>query len=156
VRQPAPRARAGTSRIGWGVSLLAATPGGTVVDVAVAVLTVDDQPVFRRAIASLIDAAPEFEQVGEAASGAEALALAADLRPDLVLLDVRMPGMDGLETARRLAGADPRPAVVLISIDEVPDAEAALASSGAAAYVRKQDLSTRKLHELWAAIGRQA
>lgn len=122
---------------------------------AVGVLTVDDQQVFRRAMASLIAAAPEFEQVGEASSGAEALALAADLRPDLVLVDVRMPGMDGIETARRLADANPRPAVVLISIDEVPDAEAAIASSGAAAYVRKQELSTRKLHELWAAIGRR-
>jgi len=123
--------------------------------VAVGVLTVDDQQVFRRAMASLIAATPQFEQVGEASSGAEALALAADLRPDLVLLDVRMPHMDGIETARRLAGTDPRPAVVLISIDEVPDAEAALASTGAAAYVRKQDLSTHKLHELWAAIERQ-
>jgi DNA-binding NarL/FixJ family response regulator len=119
---------------------------------AVGVLTVDDQQIFRRAMASLIEAAPEFEQVGEAASGAEALALAADLRPDLVLLDVRMPGMDGIETARRLRGTDPRPAVVLISIDDVPDVQSALATSGAVACVRKQDLSTRKLHELWAAL----
>jgi DNA-binding NarL/FixJ family response regulator len=123
--------------------------------VAVGVLTVDDQQSFRRALASLIEAAPEFRQVGEAASGVEALELAADLRPDLVLLDVRMPDMDGIETARRLAGVDPRPVVVLISIDAVPDAEATLASTGAAAYVRKQDLSTRKLHELWATIERQ-
>lgn len=122
---------------------------------AVGVLTVDDQRIFQRAIASLIDAAPEFERIGEASSGAEALELAAALRPDLVLLDVRMPGMDGIETARRLAAADPRPVVVLISIDELPDAEAALASTGAAACVRKQDLSTRKLHELWAANARQ-
>ena len=67
-----------------------------------------------------------------------------------------MPGMDGIETARRLAGAEPRPVVVLISIDAVPDAEAALASTGAAACVRKQDLSTRKLHELWATRWRRA
>jgi DNA-binding NarL/FixJ family response regulator len=123
--------------------------------VAVGVLTVDDQQIFRRVLASLIEAAPEFEQVGEASSGAEALALVADLRPDLVLLDVRMPGMDGIETARRLAGADPRPVVVLISIDELPDAEIALAAASAAVCVRKQDLSTRKLHELWTALARQ-
>lgn len=122
---------------------------------AVGVLTVDDQQVFRRTLASLIEAAPEFEQVGEASSGAEALELVADLRPDLVLLDVRMPGMDGIETARRLAGANPRPVVVLISIDEVPDSETALADAGAVACVRKQDLSTRKLHELWATLARQ-
>jgi DNA-binding NarL/FixJ family response regulator len=123
--------------------------------VAVGVLTVDDQEIFRRVLASLIEAAPEFEQVGEASSGAEALELVADLRPDLVLLDVRMPGMDGIETARRLAGVDPRPVVVLISIDELPDAETALSATSAVACVRKQDLSTRKLHELWAALARQ-
>ena len=91
---------------------------------AVGVLTVDDQRVFRRAMAKLIEAAPEFTQVGEAASGAEALELAADLRPDLVLVDVRMPDMDGIETARRLAGVDPRPVVVLVSIDAARDAQA--------------------------------
>jgi CheY-like chemotaxis protein len=123
--------------------------------VAVGVLTVDDQQIVRRTLASLIEAAPGFEQVGEASSGAEALELVADLRPDLVLLDVRMPEMDGIETARRLAGGDWRPVVILISIDEMPDAETALATTSAVACVRKQDLSTRKLHELWAALARQ-
>lgn len=122
---------------------------------AVGVLTVDDQQIFRRTLASLIEAAPGFDQVGEASSGTEALELVAELRPDLVLLDVRMPGMDGIETARRLAGADSRPVVILISIDEMPDAETALAATSAVACVRKQDLSTRKLHELWAALARQ-
>jgi two-component system, NarL family, invasion response regulator UvrY len=116
----------------------------------ITVLAVDDQPVFRRALASLIDAAPEFEQVGEAASGAEALELAARLHPALVLLDVRMPEMDGIETARRLADADPRVAIVLISIDEVPELTAA--TPRRAVFVRKQSLSTRKLHEIWAAF----
>jgi DNA-binding NarL/FixJ family response regulator len=118
----------------------------------VTVLTVDDQPVFRRAIASLIAAAPAFEHVGEAASGREALALAARLRPDLVLLDVRMPQMDGIETARRLADAAPDTAVVLLSIDDLPELAAQPATAGAAACVRKRDLSVRKLDELWAAI----
>ena len=117
----------------------------------ITVLAVDDQPVFRRTLASLIDAAPEFEQVGEAASGAEALELAARLRPALVLLDVRMPEMDGIETARRLAAADPHVAIVLISIDEVPELTAAGAPPHAA-FVRKQALSTRRLHEVWAAL----
>jgi DNA-binding NarL/FixJ family response regulator len=117
----------------------------------VTVLTVDDQPVFRRAMASLVEATPGFVHVGEAASGREALALAAVLHPDLVLLDVRMPEMDGIETARRLAAAERRPAIVLISLDEVPELEAA-PRAGAAVYLRKQELSTRRLRELWAAI----
>jgi two-component system, NarL family, invasion response regulator UvrY len=122
----------------------------------VTVLAVDDQPVFRRVAHSLIEATPGFEQVGEAASGAEALELVAHLRPDLVLVDVRMPEMDGIETARRLGETDPRPVVVLISLEEVPDLPASVAAAGAAAYIRKQDLSARTLSALWKAHGHPA
>jgi DNA-binding NarL/FixJ family response regulator len=118
------------------------------------VLTVDDQAVFRRAVGDLIAATPGFKQVGQAASGAEALELAHALRPDLVLLDVRMEEMDGLETARRLTSSEPRSVVVLISLNELPEAASALAG-GVAAHVRKQDLSTRTLRELWSAHGRR-
>jgi DNA-binding NarL/FixJ family response regulator len=121
----------------------------------ITVLAVDDQEVFRRTARSLIAATPGFEQVGEAASGPEALELAADLHPDLVLVDVRMPGMDGIETARRLAGADPGAMVVLISLEEVPELPSSVASVGAAAYLRKQDLSTRTLRQLWRACRRR-
>lgn len=124
------------------------SPAGTVT-----VLTVDDQAVFRRAAAALISATPGFEEVGQAATGAEALELAGALKPDLVLLDVRMDGMDGLETARRLVASDCGAVVVLISLNDVPEAASALAG-GVAAHVRKQDLSTRTLRELWAAHGR--
>jgi DNA-binding NarL/FixJ family response regulator len=115
----------------------------------VTVLTVDDQRIFLRTARSLIEATPGFEQVGEAASGEEALELAAHLRPDLVLVDVRMPGMDGVETARRLTEADPATTVVLISLEEVPQLSTAVDRAGAAGYIRKQDLSTRSLAELW-------
>jgi DNA-binding NarL/FixJ family response regulator len=115
----------------------------------VTVLAVDDQVVFRRAARNLIAATPGFEQVGEASSGREALKLAAELRPDLVLLDVRMPGMDGIETARRLADSDSEAVVVLISIEEVSDLPASVASARAAAVMRKRDLSTRSLRGLW-------
>jgi DNA-binding NarL/FixJ family response regulator len=115
----------------------------------VRVLVVDDQPIFLRTASSLIDATPGFEQVGEAASGRQAIELAADSRPDLVLVDVRMPGMDGVETARRLGTAHPQAMVVLISLEEVPELASAVESAGAAAYMRKQDLSTRSLRELW-------
>jgi DNA-binding NarL/FixJ family response regulator len=119
-------------------------------DQPVTVLAVDDQEVFRRAARSLIAATPGFEQVGEAASGREAVALAADLRPDLVLLDVRMPDMDGIETSRRLLEGPDRPMVILTSLDEIGDRDTVLATSGATAHVRKQELSTRTLPDLWA------
>ena len=125
--------------------------------IAKRVLVVDDHTATRAMLRAVLMAEKgvSFEVV-EAATGADALEALEQLGPfDLVLLDVRLPDMDGIETARRLAGVDPRPVVVLVSIDAAPDAEAALASAGAAAYVRKQDLSTRKLHELWASLGRQ-
>jgi len=121
---------------------------------SVMVLTVDDQAVFRRAARDLIAATPGFEEVGQAASGPEALELAAALRPDLVLLDVRMQNMDGIETAQRLLAADPETVVVLISMNEVPEIANAVAS-GVAAHMRKQDLSRRALRALWDAHGRQ-
>jgi DNA-binding NarL/FixJ family response regulator len=117
----------------------------------VTVLAVDDQPIFLRTARSLIAATPGFEQVGEAASGPEALELAADLQPDFVLLDVRMPGMDGFETARRLAGVAPHALVALISLEELPEPDSFAESTEVAAYLRKQELSTRKLRELWSA-----
>jgi DNA-binding NarL/FixJ family response regulator len=119
----------------------------------VRVLAVDDQAIFLRTVRSLIAATPGFEQVGEALSGPAALELAAELHPDLVLLDVRMPGMDGLETARQLVQADPSTVVVLISLEEVPELPSSAADAGAAAYVRKQDLSTRTLRQLWLTRG---
>jgi DNA-binding NarL/FixJ family response regulator len=119
----------------------------------VTVLTVDDQAVFRRAVSDLIAATPGFEEVGQAASGAEALEKATALRPDLVLLDVRMADMDGIETAQRLVASECDAVVVLISLNEAPEAASAVAG-GVAAHVRKQDLSTRTLREVWAAHGR--
>jgi DNA-binding NarL/FixJ family response regulator len=121
---------------------------------SVTVLAVDDQPIFLRTARSLIAATPGFEQVGEAASGEEAIVLAELLNPDLVLVDVRMPGMDGIETARRLTSRDPHPVVVLISLEEMPEASEA-SDTGVAACMRKQELSTRTLQELWRSVGRR-
>jgi two-component system, NarL family, invasion response regulator UvrY len=118
----------------------------------VTVLTVDDQPVFLRAARDLISATPGFEHVGQATSGSEALELAATLSPDLVLLDVRMPDMDGLETARRLHAVNPEAVVVLVSMGDVPELSAE-PSPGVATHLRKQALSARALRDVWAAHG---
>ena len=114
----------------------------------VQVLTVDDQAIFLRALRQLVGAAPGFVLAGEAQSGEEALARAAQLQPDLVLLDVRMPGMDGVETARRLLASEQHTTIVLFSLEPLPAVEEVL-ELGVAAFVRKQDLSVRTLQAVW-------
>jgi DNA-binding NarL/FixJ family response regulator len=109
----------------------------------VRVLTVDDQELFRGVARDVIDATPGFEAVGEATSGEEALAAVERLAPDFVLLDVRMPGLDGIEVARRLTASHPETVVVLISIEERVDLPSALQLGGAVRLVRKQDFSPR-------------
>ena len=115
---------------------------------SVRVLTVDDQAVFRGVARDVIDATPGFEAVGEASSGAEGLEAVERLSPQLVLLDVRMPGMDGIEVAQRLAATHPETVVVLISIEEGIDVPSA-AQLDTVPLVRKQDFGPRLLRRLW-------
>ena len=79
------------------------------------ILLVDDQALVRTGFRMILDAEPDLEVVGEATNGKEAIELAAELRPDVVLMDIRMPVMDGVEATRRLAGPDAAdPVLVLI------------------------------------------
>jgi DNA-binding NarL/FixJ family response regulator len=112
----------------------------------VEVLVVDDHTPFRDAARAVVKATPGFEAVGDAASGSEGFALAGNLRPDLVLLDVTMDGLDGIETCRLLTQTYPDTVVVLVSIDEH-----ALhpTDCGAVAFLRKQDLCPRVLRAIW-------
>jgi DNA-binding NarL/FixJ family response regulator len=115
----------------------------------VRVLTVDDQPLFRDAARAVITATPGFEAIAEVASGEDALALLDRLRPDIVLLDISLPGMDGLETSRRLTLQRPAPLVVLISADDDPVLRDSAREYGAAGFVSKQELRPGILRALW-------
>jgi two-component system, NarL family, invasion response regulator UvrY len=119
----------------------------------VRVLTVDDQAVFRRAAHDVIEATPGFEPVGDAESGEEAVSEVERLRPELVLLDVRMPGIGGIEAARRIAAAHPETVVVLISIEEFEEFGEGPQACGAAALLRKQDIRPGLLRSIWKAHG---
>jgi DNA-binding NarL/FixJ family response regulator len=120
----------------------------------VGVLVVDDQIVFRQVAREVIDATPEFVLVGEATSGEHAIAAVAELSPDLILLDVRMPGMDGIEAATRLRSACSGAVVVLISIDARPDMRRGASTCGAAEFARKQDFGPALLRRIWHTHGR--
>jgi two-component system invasion response regulator UvrY len=115
----------------------------------VGVLAVDDQPVFLAVAREVVDATEGFQWVGDAASGEAAIDAVEQLEPELVLLDVQMPGIDGIETARRICATHPDVVVVLISVDKRAAFRPAAEASGAAALVRKQDLGPAMLRDLW-------
>ena len=119
----------------------------------VGVLIVDDSELFRRTARDVIAATPGFVVVGDATSGEEALETMKGLDPGLVLLDVTMGGIDGIETARRITSVYPRPTVVLISVKEPAQLPSTVAECGAVALVDKRDLSPALLSDLWGRYG---
>jgi DNA-binding NarL/FixJ family response regulator len=118
------------------------TPGNP--STGVRVLIVDDQPQFRRAAALLIHATDGLMLAGEAETGEEAVTMAKDLTPDLVLMDVRLPGIDGPEATRRILAESPGIRVILLSTYEAADLPD-LEHCGATRFVRKQDLDADDL-----------
>jgi len=115
----------------------------------VRVLIVDDQDAFRTAARMVVELSDGFKVVGEADSGEESIRLVDELTPDLVLMDVKMPGMDGLEATRQIvAGQTCTHIVVLSTYDEY--APQAL-EAGAAAFISKSDFSPEELAAAWTA-----
>lgn len=104
---------------------------------AIDVLVVDDHPLFREGVVHSLGAEPGIAVVAAAASGAEALALTQELMPDVVLLDISMPGWNGLVTAQHIATACPATAIVMLTVSEDPDKLLAALKAGARAYVLK-------------------
>ncbi|MEV5803378.1 response regulator transcription factor [Streptomyces collinus] len=101
------------------------------------VLVVDDQPLQRYGFRMLLDSVAETEVVGEAAHGAEAVRKAAELRPDVVLMDVRMPGMDGIEATRRIAAAGDRSRVLVLTTFDLDEYVHAALRAGASGFLLK-------------------
>jgi DNA-binding NarL/FixJ family response regulator len=127
------------------------SPGGVV-----RLLVADDQAAFRAVARDLVAATPGFAVAGEAESGEEAIEAAQSLRPDLVLMDVRMPGIGGRAAARVLVDRYPDMVVWLVTAEAPAALSGLLTACGATALVDKRDFTPRLLRELWESAGRRS
>ncbi len=109
------------------------------------VLLVDDQALVRAGFRALLDAQADIEVVGEASEGAEAVALANEHVPDVILMDIRMPGMDGLEATRRIAAALPDVRVIMLTTFDLDEHVFEALSLGAAGFLVKDTEPTELL-----------
>jgi DNA-binding NarL/FixJ family response regulator len=110
---------------------------GPMADGAISVLVVDDQELVRAGFCVILEAAAGITVVGEAADGAAAVALAGEHRPDVVLMDIRMPGMDGLQAARLITAAPDPPKVVMLTTFDLDDYVYEALRSGASGFLLK-------------------
>jgi DNA-binding NarL/FixJ family response regulator len=120
----------------------------------VRVLVVDDQEPFRLAGAAVVQATDGFELVGVAETGEASVELARELRPDLVLMDVNLPGMGGTQATRALLLMEPAPVVFLVSTYDRSECDAETQQCGASAYITKSRVEPDLLRRTWKAVRR--
>lgn len=101
------------------------------------ILLADDHTIFRYGLRAMLSSLPEYEVVGEATTGEEAVALTAELRPDVILMDVQMPGKGGIEATRRILETSPGVGVIVVTMFEDDDSVFAAMRAGARGYVLK-------------------
>ncbi|NUR95742.1 MAG: response regulator transcription factor [Kribbellaceae bacterium] len=104
---------------------------------AITVLVVDDQEMVRAGFSALLDAQPDIQVVGQAGDGAQAVALAAELKPDVILMDVRMPVLDGLSATKRIVAGTESPRVVMLTTFDLDDYVYAALRAGASGFLLK-------------------
>ena len=101
------------------------------------ILMADDHAVFREGLRYVLGSEPDMEIVGEAATGKEVVEKAAELGPDVVLMDIQMPGINGIEATRRILGSDPKVGIVVLTMFEDDDSVFSAMQAGAKGYVLK-------------------
>ena len=115
----------------------------------VRVLIVDDQEPFRQAARMVVELTDGFEVVGEAETCEDSVAMAQDLQPDLVLMDVNLPGINGLDATRQILGESDTVVVLLLSTDEEAEYAPRAAECGASAYIPKSSFGPDRLEAAW-------
>lgn len=113
--------------------------------IPIATLIVDDDRLFRQAVRQLLEQAPEIRVVGEATDGEEAIRLTQELRPDLVLMDITMPRMDGLEATRRIKAERPDVKVIILTVHQEEAYRTTACERGADAFLTKKTVGTQLL-----------
>jgi DNA-binding NarL/FixJ family response regulator len=113
--------------------------------VSIRVLIADDQLLVRAGFRVLVDSAPDLEVVGEAADGREAVTLSSELHPDVVLMDIRMPGLDGLAATREIAAAPDGPRVIILTTFDIDEYVFEALRSGASGFLLKDTEPTELL-----------
>jgi DNA-binding NarL/FixJ family response regulator len=117
------------------------------------VLVAEDHPLFRKGMISLLSSVPEFEVVGEAKTGEEAVVRAADLQPDVILMDLQMPEVNGIEATRRILQHDPSVRILVVTLFEDDDSVFMALRAGARGYVLKDADEEEMVHAI-RAVGR--
>jgi DNA-binding NarL/FixJ family response regulator len=120
------------------------------------VLIADDHPHFRDGLRALLLSAPDLEVVGEAEDGEEAIELAAKLQPDVILMDLNMPGVGGIEATRRILRTSPHIAILVVSMFEDDDSIFAALQAGARGYLLKGALKAEILRSIRAVSSGEA
>jgi len=136
--------------LSWMNAVRSVLVNGEVEPVAVRVLIVDDQEPFRMAARMVVEATEGFDVVGEVETGEDAVEAARTLDPDLVLMDVNLPGINGLDATRQILEGSDRVVILLLSTYEEEEYGPRAAECGAAAYVPKSSFGPDRLSEAWA------
>jgi DNA-binding NarL/FixJ family response regulator len=112
------------------------------------ILIADDHPLFRHGVQALLSATPDTEVVGEASTGEEAISLAATLQPDVILMDIQMPGVNGIEATRRILRESPQVRILMVTMFEDEASVFTAMRAGARGYVLKDTEKTELLRAI--------